>query len=110
MTINTAQILQNMAASPGLSPGYNNYNSYGGGHGHGHGGHGGHGHSHDDHSGEAGRKMSHRVSSVAYLLGEVNQRIKRAKKSDLAVISFALLQSKYFQGMGIVTTIRRLRL
>ena len=43
-----------MAASPGLSPGYNNYNSYGGGHGHGHGGHGGHGHSHDDHSGEAG--------------------------------------------------------
>ena len=47
-------MFQNMAASPGLSPGYNNYNSYGGGHGHGHGGHGGHGHSHDDHSGEAG--------------------------------------------------------
>ena len=46
-------MFQNMAASPGLSPGYNNYNSYGGGHGHGHGGHGGHGHSHDDHSGEA---------------------------------------------------------
>merc|ERR1712241_840873 len=44
-------LFQNMAASPGLSPGYNNYNSYGGGHGHGHGGHGGRGHSHDDHSG-----------------------------------------------------------
>ena len=46
---------------------------------------------------------------ILYLL-EVNQRIKRATKNDLAVISIALLQSKYFQGMGIVTTIRRLRL
>ena len=48
--------------------------------------------------------------TCAYLLDEVNQRIKRATKNDLAVISIALLQSKYFQGMGIVTTIRRLRL